>query len=137
MSDNDKKTTPAQRYTHPVACERMSNDQCPECGTGVEEHSGWGGPGCTLTDNGVAERIHQYRQDLRVEDACRVMHDAYEAAAVQAGWETQERSRKPWEDVPEANKATMRAAVSALMEHLGTHRRPSWDDKDIESKDED
>lgn len=53
-----------------------------------------------------------------VEEACRVMHDAYEAAAAQEGWETQERSRKPWEDVPEANKATMRAAVTALLKYL-------------------
>ena len=53
--------------------------------------------------------------DDRIERACEVMHDAYEAAAVTAGWETQERSRKPWSDVPEANKVTMRAAVAALL----------------------
>jgi hypothetical protein len=51
----------------------------------------------------------------QVERLCEVMHDAYEAAAATEGWETQERSRKPWADVPEANKATMRAAVSALL----------------------
>jgi hypothetical protein len=54
----------------------------------------------------------------RIEAACEVMHDAYEAAAVAAGWETQQRSRKPWAEVPEANKATMRAAVTALLNHL-------------------
>lgn len=54
-----------------------------------------------------------------MEALCEVMHDAYEAAAKGNGWETQERSRKPWADVPEANKATMRAAVSALLRHLG------------------
>ena len=53
-----------------------------------------------------------------VEEACQVMHDAYEEAAVSAGWETQSRSRKPWAEVPEANKATMRAAVSALLDWL-------------------
>ena len=46
------------------------------------------------------------------------MHDAYEAAAAREGWETQERSRKPWAEVPDENKATMRAAVTALLEHL-------------------
>lgn len=56
--------------------------------------------------------------DERIERACEVMHDAYERAAADEGWETQERSRKPWPDVPEANKATMRAAVRALIEHL-------------------
>jgi hypothetical protein len=52
-----------QRYTHPLALERMSRGECPECGNGIEYHSGWGGPACTLTDNGVALRIHQYEQD--------------------------------------------------------------------------
>ena len=32
--------------------------------------------------------------------------------------ETQKASRKPWSDVPEANKITMRAAVTALLEEL-------------------
>ena len=57
-------------------------------------------------------------QAARVEAACELMHDAYEAAAVSAGWETQQSSRKPWADVPEANKITMRAAVGALLVHL-------------------
>jgi hypothetical protein len=56
--------------------------------------------------------------EIMIEAACVVMHNAYEKAAVGAGWETQEASRKPWEDVPEANKATMRAAVGALLEWL-------------------
>lgn len=53
-----------------------------------------------------------------VEEACVVMHDAYERAAVGTGWETNPASRKPWADVPEANKETMRAAVGALLDHL-------------------
>ena len=53
-----------------------------------------------------------------VETCCVVMHDAYERAAVGAGWETHAASRKPWSEVPEANKATMRVAVQALLDHL-------------------
>ena len=49
---------------------------------------------------------------------CEVMHDAYEEAAKSEGWETQVQSRKPWSDVPEANKATMRVAVRALLDEL-------------------
>lgn len=60
--------------------------------------------------------------DEQVEQACEVMHDAYEKAAVGAGWETQAASRKPWADVPEANKTTMRAAVRALLEWLEAAR---------------
>jgi hypothetical protein len=54
-----------------------------------------------------------------VELCCEVMHDAYEAAAVGAGWDTNPASRKPWADVPEANKATMRVSVSALLDYVG------------------
>ena len=53
--------------------------------------------------------------NVDIEKACEVMHDAYEEAASEAGWETQKASRKPWSDVPEANKQTMRAAVGALL----------------------
>lgn len=54
----------------------------------------------------------------RLERLCEVMHDTYEAAALSTGWQTQERSRVPWADVPEANKATMRAAVAALLREI-------------------
>ena len=59
------------------------------------------------------------RHEELVEDCCVVMHDAYEKAALGAGWETNIASRKPWDEVPEANKATMRASVEALLKHLG------------------
>lgn len=54
-----------------------------------------------------------------LEAACIVLHDAYEAAAQRNGWDTQARSRKPWEVVPEENKQTMRDAVRALIEWMG------------------
>lgn len=52
-----------------------------------------------------------------LEELCRVLHDAYEEAARKHNWSTQMKSRVPWENVPEENKATMRDAVTALMEH--------------------
>jgi hypothetical protein len=60
---------------------------------------------------------------IGIEEACEIMHDAYEKAAVGAGRETQQASRKPWADVPEPNKVTMRAAVQALMDALEKKRR--------------
>ena len=54
--------------------------------------------------------------DEVIERECEAMHDRYEAAAAEAGWKTQERSRVPWSDVPEANKVTMRAAIRPLVE---------------------
>lgn len=62
-----------------------------------------------------------------VERACEIMHDAYEKAAAGAGWETNPASRKPWADVPEANKTTMRVAVGALLDWLDDG--PSWADR--------
>ncbi len=62
--------------------------------------------------------MNKDQYDIELETACEVMHEAYEVAAVKVGWETQTVSNVPWDNVPEANKATMRAAVAALMEHL-------------------
>lgn len=53
-----------------------------------------------------------------VEYLCRVMHDAYEAEAARVGWATQQASRVGWDEVPEPNKAAMRAGVRALLDRL-------------------
>jgi hypothetical protein len=52
-----------QRYTQPLALQRMDEGKCPECGNSLDVHGGWGGPGCSLTDNGVASRISAYEKD--------------------------------------------------------------------------
>jgi len=68
-------------------------------------------------DEGLADaETGGITRHLDVEQACEIMHDAYEKAAVGAGWETNPASRKPWADVPAANKTTMRAAVGTLLE---------------------
>ena len=54
-----------------------------------------------------------------LEHLAHALHDAYEAAAIESGWETQERSRKPWADVPDANKETMRRALTTLLADPG------------------
>lgn len=58
---------------------------------------------------------HYMNQSDLVEQACEVMHDAYEDAASKYEWETQLASRKAWAHVPERNKATMREAVKVLL----------------------
>lgn len=63
----------AQRYENPIALARMEAGHCPECGNLPSSHDGWGGPGCSLTDNGVAQRIHQYQQD----EAVRLMEERF------------------------------------------------------------
>ena len=53
----------AQRYNSPAALKWMAAGNCPECGQPADSHTGWGSPGCSLTDNGVAERLQQYQTD--------------------------------------------------------------------------
>lgn len=52
-----------QRYTDETALARMAEGRCPECGGEPDAHTGWGLGRCSLTDNGVAGRIHQYQED--------------------------------------------------------------------------
>lgn len=73
-----------------------------------------------MTHHTTGEATMTNQASARVERYCELMHDAYERAARGAGWETQAASRKPWSDVPEANKATMRAAVAALLTAIDT-----------------
>ncbi len=56
--------------------------------------------------------------DDMTEQLCEEMHDRYEKAAAGAGWETNPASRKPWADVPEANKATMREAIGPIADRI-------------------
>lgn len=65
--------------------------------------------------------------DEEVEIACAIMHDAYELAAMKAGWETNKLSRVPWSQVPEANKKTMRAAVIAVCPYIQGLAGPGGD----------
>jgi hypothetical protein len=43
----------------------------------------------------------------QAEIVAQYFHYAYEEAARREGWETQERSRVAWRDLPEANRRTM------------------------------
>ena len=57
-----------------------------------------------------------------LEHFTRIAHDAYELAAIEHGWETQAKSRKVWDEVPEENRKTMLAAIDEVLgkyhEHL-------------------
>lgn len=77
------------------------------------------GPGQRSTLAGQILGTGRLTRPELVERLCLVMHNAYEAAAEREGWQTQERSRKPWAEVPDANKATMRIAVAAMLHELG------------------
>jgi len=59
-------------------------------------------------------QIDAAQPDL-LEEACIAAHNAYEQAAHEAGWITNLQSRKPWADVPEANKIAMRAGIAAAI----------------------
>ena len=79
--------------------------------------------------NKTADPLHGDRQQL-IEEAAETMHDAYEEAAVREGWETQERSRKPWSEVPEANKRTMLVAVEAALAVFEKAQAPTDEERE-------
>ena len=63
-----------------------------------------------MTDNAKT------RADERpAERIARRFHEEYEYLATAHGWQTQERSRRPWEDVPEENRALMVHVVANLL----------------------
>lgn len=51
----------------------------------------------------------------RVEEIARAFHETYEEIAPRAGWETQERCRVEWGDLPAANRNLMVAVVQRLL----------------------
>jgi hypothetical protein len=57
--------------------------------------------------------------DVRAEELARVFHRHYEEQAPVHGWDTQERSRVPWEEVPQENRMTMIATCRAVIDELG------------------
>jgi len=56
--------------------------------------------------------------DEQLDTLASVVHDTYEAAAARTGWQTNPASRRPWADVPEANRTATRAAIRAALDHL-------------------
>jgi hypothetical protein len=50
-----------------------------------------------------------------VETVARQFHEAYERLAPEYGYETRRESAVPWENVPEQNKALMRAVVAEVV----------------------
>lgn len=59
--------------------------------------------------------------DDDVERIARNFHDTYEYHAGLEGWETQERSRVKFDDLPEANRKTMLLTVRAMLEREAIH----------------
>lgn len=57
----------SQRYRDPLSHERMSANTCPECGSSAEHHNPsrefWVPRECSLTPEGVRDRITQWEED--------------------------------------------------------------------------
>jgi hypothetical protein len=53
---------------------------------------------------------------INVNQAARLLHEAYETAAAGHGWRT--TTQVPWEDLPEANQKTMLDATEELIRWL-------------------
>lgn len=54
-------------------------------------------------------------KNRQIENIAREFHDAYERLAPSKGWETQERSRTSFEDLPPENRELMIAVVAELI----------------------
>lgn len=54
--------------------------------------------------------------DEQAEFVAEQFHMAYETLAPEHGWETQRASRKPWVDVPLANRSLMIAVADDLLQ---------------------
>ena len=96
------------RWQHP------NTDTCPIAGHYL---GGWNMPE-QWNRRTVQAQIAEVQPDL-LEEACIAAHNAYEEAAHEAGWVTNTQSRKPWVDVPEANKIAMRAGIAAAIRKGG------------------
>lgn len=67
-----------------------------------------------------SERLEQLTTEEVVADIiAAAFHATYEELAPTFGYETREESRKAWKDVPQQNRALMRATVRRLLDiHL-------------------
>jgi hypothetical protein len=63
----------------------------------------------------LTEVVQHAEYAQQVTAIARAFHDRYEALSGQHGWETQERTRVAWEDLPEENRSLMIAVVRELL----------------------
>lgn len=60
--------------------------------------------------------------DDLAERVARMFHEEYERLAPSHGYETRKASAKPWEAVPENNRALMVATADHVLDRLGLRR---------------
>ena len=65
-----------QKYTHPVAIERMAAGKCPECGAPVDDLTGWGRAPAPSPRWPVPQRIHHYRTEEELKELARAFTDS-------------------------------------------------------------
>lgn len=63
--------------------------------------------------NAIEASVRRGREVLAIAKA---FHEVYEDLAPEFGWDTQERSRKDWAEVPPENKQLMLAVVEQLLD---------------------
>lgn len=63
----------------------------------------------------ISLTLREVPPDEVIEVVCEAMHDAYETAAIENSWVTNDLCRVPYDELPPENKATMRAAARAAI----------------------
>jgi hypothetical protein len=71
----------------------------------------------------------EYKEQNQIE-LCILMHDTYEEAAKEVGWQTQEACRVAFCNLPEANRLVMMRVAAAVIE-----RHPTLDEQRIRDYD--
>lgn len=120
----DTQRPPARKVNHPPVEFVQACAPCETCGGTHRDGHIHQGRVCRKTQCFGADgrnpcpdcRIELVGPCTACESRAAALHNAYEVAAERHGWATQERSRKPWGEVPEANRATM---IDALRVTLG------------------
>lgn len=58
-----------------------------------------------------------------IDELCEIAHDTFEIAAEANGWKTRKSTRVAWDELPEENKAAMRAMMTTVSDVIITDFR--------------
>lgn len=79
-----------------------------------------------MHEHAAQEENEMSDMGMTAEELAKAFHEAYERLAPSFGYKTREASAKPWEEVPENNKALMKAVAKEVLELFAEHHRAAF-----------
>ena len=79
---------------------------------------GWSAEPPVLEADVRADERARVLDDVQASNLAQTFHETYERLAPDFGYRTREASAKPWDDVPEQNRALMIATCAEIIQHL-------------------